>query len=87
MGLRTLKKASSGEDYTVIHKTAPITLYTNFHPNPGGQARFIELTNWGQPETPLHRWSLLLGGIGSGKSFTAAVWACDRAWGLVLSRG
>jgi len=87
MGLRTLKKASSSEDYTVIHKTAPITLYTNFHPNPGGQTQFIELTNWGKPETPLHRWSLLLGGIGSGKSFTAAVWACDRALRNPTHRG
>lgn len=87
MGLRALKKSSSSSNYAVAETSAPITLYSDFCPNPGGQAQFIELSNWGKPETPPHRWSLLLGGIGSGKSFIAAVWCCDRALRNPTHRG
>jgi hypothetical protein len=56
-----------------------ITLFEDFEPNPGGQARFLELTNWTSTEPLKHRWSGLLGGIGGGKSYAGAIWACSRA--------
>jgi len=56
-----------------------ITLFEKFKPNPGGQAKFLELANWRSTEPLSHRWLGAIGGIGSGKSYIGAIWACSRA--------
>jgi hypothetical protein len=71
----------------VTPTTNPITLYESFSPNPGGQTEFINLVRWNTNELPEHRWTLLLGGIGSGKTFMGGVWVCDRAISSPKSRG
>ena len=64
-----------------------ITLFEDFEPNPGGQARFLEMTNWLSVEPLSARWFSAIGGIGSGKSFSGAVWACTRALLAPEARG
>ncbi|MBW4478614.1 MAG: terminase family protein [Tolypothrix brevis GSE-NOS-MK-07-07A] len=64
-----------------------ITLFEDFEPNPGGQTRFLEMANWLSVEPLQHRWAALLGGIGGGKSYAGAIWACSRALLAPLSRG
>ncbi|NEZ65662.1 hypothetical protein D0962_23380 [Leptolyngbyaceae cyanobacterium CCMR0082] len=62
-----------------------------YAPNPGGQTRFwqeafggFSADNYNQPS---YRSMSLIGGIGSGKSYTGAVWACDRAIKYPKARG
>lgn len=55
------------------------TLFKDFVANPGGQQQFFELTKWKSVEPLEHRHVLLLGGIGSGKSYCGAAWLCSRA--------
>jgi len=53
-----------------------------YQPNPGGQARFWqEMGGFGPDvmERRPYRTMGLFGGVGSGKSYTGAVWAIDRA--------
>lgn len=61
-----------------------------YKPNVGGQALFWkEMGGFSEDnlqERPF-RTMALLGGIGSGKSFTGAVWACDRAIKYPNARG
>jgi len=56
-----------------------ITLFEEFEPNPGGQTRFLEIAGWDSTNDLPQRWTGLLGGIGGGKSFAGAIWACSRA--------
>jgi hypothetical protein len=62
-------------------------LFEKFLPNKGGQTQFFDLMNWRGVEPLKHRWGGLIGGIGSGKSYSGAVWACSRALLDPASRG
>lgn len=54
-------------------------LLTDFLPNPGGQTRFFEAMPLNDMSDKKWRWVALIGGIGSGKSYCGAAWACSRA--------
>lgn len=56
-----------------------VTIFSQYEPNPGGQTRFWSHTSLREIDKPDWRWLCLCGGIGSGKSFTGAVWAVTRA--------
>ena len=62
-----------------------------YRPNPGGQTRYWNSVFGGFSEDnyskPSYRATALIGGIGSGKSYTGAVWACDRAIKYPRARG
>lgn len=64
-----------------------ITLFEEFKPNPGGQTRFFERFPLESIEPDAARWSLLCGGIGSGKSYCGAAWVVSRALLDPKSRG
>lgn len=64
-----------------------ITLFEKFVPNPGGQTLFCEATKFDRIEPLDHRWVALLGGIGSGKTYTGGAWAASRALLDPYSRG
>ena len=55
------------------------TIFSDFTPNPGGQAEFLELAGWNGKSPLEHRWTAAIGGINSGKSFAGAVWSVTRA--------
>jgi hypothetical protein len=63
------------------------TLLEEFKPNPGGQARFFERFPLTSIEPDDCRFSALIGGIGSGKSYCGAAWAISRALLDPKSRG
>ena len=56
-----------------------ITLFEEFEPNPGGQTKFLDMMGWQDAKPLTQRWGAAIGGIGSGKSFSGAIWACSRA--------
>jgi len=56
-----------------------VTLFEKFKPNPGGQAAFFERFPLDSTEPDDCRFSALIGGIGSGKSYCGAAWAISRA--------
>ena len=58
-----------------------------FAPNPGGQQQFDTLVGIHPPKSPDARWLWLRGGVGSGKSFIGAAFACGRSLGDPESRG
>jgi hypothetical protein len=60
-------------------ETSKLTLFDEFIPNPGGQAKFFELARISSTEPSEARWVGLIGGIGSGKSYCGAAWAVSRA--------
>lgn len=60
-------------------QVSTVNLFEKFEPNPGGQAKFIELSHFRDVEPWDHRWTGLIGGIGSGKSYCGAAWAVSRA--------
>jgi phage terminase large subunit len=75
------------------HKEEAITLYDPIHgyrPRPGGQTRFWEelggFSEDNYTKQP-YRTVALLGGIGSGKSYSGAVWACDKALKYPRAKG
>jgi hypothetical protein len=63
------------------------TLYESFSPNPGGQTEFFSLLDINSPDDIDYRWVAFVGGIGSGKSWSAAVWFCSRALKFPEARG
>ena len=58
-----------------------------FSPNPGGQQAFAKLVGIHPPVSCDARVAWLRGGVGSGKSFVGAAFACGRALGDPQSRG
>jgi hypothetical protein len=56
-----------------------VNIFDKYRPNPGGQTRFWNTTSLEEIDHEAWRWLCLCGGIGSGKSYTGAVWAVTRA--------
>ncbi|MEM6432392.1 MAG: terminase family protein [Cyanobacteria bacterium P01_D01_bin.115] len=63
------------------------TFPSSFAPNPGGQQRFASLVGIEHPVNSDIRACYLRGGVGSGKSFVGAAFACGRALADGQSRG
>lgn len=62
-------------------------IFRDFRPRAGGQSDFFKSVAWDSIEPPEWRWFGLIGGIGSGKSYCGAAWACSRALLDPRSRG
>lgn len=78
--------------YVKILQKPKTTLFTHFRPKPGGQEEFWQSVPFGNEARshPLDinpKVLLLKGGIGGGKSFTGAAFACTRAYFDTTSRG
>ena len=63
------------------------TLFQEASFNPGGQQAFMDLMKWNSLEALEHRVGLMCGGIGSGKSWAGAIYACAKSLLDPTSRG
>lgn len=75
-----------------IVKPENCTLFERYKPKPGGQEKFWEIVPFGKKDRSQsldfeYRFCLVRGGIGAGKSFCGAAFACTRAYYDPSSRG
>lgn len=92
MSVGLLKSWQSYKDSLVDAGANQVTLFKNYHPKPGGQQQFWDLVPFGDEVRSRslnlkQRMVLLRGGVGSGKSYCGAAFACTRAYYDSTSRG